>query len=411
MDFDKLILTIWRFIKDKRGQMQAIDFAIALSIFLIAFSQVLGMAINSATTVTEQTTLDHIYISGNSLSNTFLTTDGGFDWDDTSSGNLENANGFILGLGNSSSDSPSYALHPNALARIDPGSRYYIPIISQTQYGTQDPYYDSSGYHHIDPGDFNAHNASNIPRPERFYFGLHSTIKLDLFNRTSGNQLLIQANVTDNGEFVGLQDLDLYVVAPDGSIDSFPNLSNGDEIVAIADVSAPGAEGRYAIIGIAESNAGNWDFRVIFYDNNPIDYIINVNATLLQTSSQEAQLYSWESGNTSPITTKSCAIIFAENDSYVDQKPLTGNFENLGSISSIDPIVVVINVEDGDGNRGVNFITLPLLFDGDVRPNQQIRPVYGIDPLESTIYTEYVHKYVSVRGMVFEATICYWRIS
>jgi hypothetical protein len=248
------------------------------------------MAINSATTVTEQTTLDHIYISGNSLSNTFLTTDGGFDWDDTSSGNLENANGFILGLGNSSSDSPSYALHPNALARIDPGSRYYIPIISQTQYGTQDPYYDSSGYHHIDPGDFNAHNASNIPRPERFYFGLHSTIKLDLFNRTSGNQLLIQANVTDNGEFVGLQDLDLYVVAPDGSIDSFPNLSNGDEIVAIADVSAPGAEGRYAIIGIAESNAGNWDFRVIFYDNNPIDYIINVNATLLQTSSQEARV-------------------------------------------------------------------------------------------------------------------------
>jgi hypothetical protein len=71
----------------------------------------------------------------------------------------------------------------------------------------------------------------------------------------------------------------------------------------------------------------------------------------------------------------------------------------------------VINVEDGDGNRGVNFITLPLLFDGDVRPNQQIRPVYGLDPLESTIYTEYIHKYVSVRGMVFEATICYWRIS
>ena len=68
-----------------------------------------------------------------------------------------------------------------------------------------------------------------------------------------------------------------------------------------------------------------------------------------------------------------------------------------------------MNVEDGDGNRGVNFITLPLLFDGDVRPNDQIRPVYGITPTESAVYTEYIHNYVSVRGMVFEATVCYWR--
>jgi hypothetical protein len=388
--------------------MRAIDFAIALSIFIIAFSQVLGMAINSVTTITEQTTRDHVYIAGSTFSDTLLATSGGFDWDDISSGNLENANGFTLGLTNSSSNSPGYALHPNALARLDPGSRYYLPIIDEAQYGIQDPYYDSSYHIYITPTVFNAQNASNIPYGERFYFGLHSPIELNMYNITAGNQLQIQVNVTDNGELVGLQDLDLYVVAPDGSIDSFSNLNNNDEIVSISDLSASGAEGRYAIVGIAESEAGNWDFRVLFYDNNPVNYIINVNATLLQTTSLDAQLYSWESGNTAPITTKSCAVIFGENDSYIDQKSITGNLANLGSISSLEPIIVVVNVEDGDGNRGVNFITLPLLFDSDVR-SYQIRPIYGISPAESAVYTEYIHNYISVRGMVFEATVCYWR--
>jgi hypothetical protein len=400
------------FIRDKRGQMRAIDFAIALSIFLIAFSQVLGMAINSANTVTEQTTRDHIYIAGNSFSDTLLTTDGGFDWDDTSSDALRNAEGEILGLGNSSSNSPGFALHPNALARLDPGSRYYLPIINQTQYGIQDPYYDSSA-HDIDPGEFNAHNASNIPRPERFYFGLHSLIKLNMYNVTTGNQLRIQVNVTDNGELVDDSgsdfDLDLYVVEPDGTINTFSNRNNPDEIVAINDLSA--SKGRYVIVGIVETEAGNWDYRVLFYDNNPINYRINLNATLLQTSTLEARLYSWESGNTTSIATKNCTIIFGENDTIVHRTLSTTNLENLGSISSIEPIIVIVRVEDGNDNRGVNFITLPLLFDGDVRSNQQIRPVYGLDPLESTIYTEYIHNYVSVRGMMFEATICYWRIS
>jgi len=411
LGFNQFVFVIWRFFKDKRGQMQAIDFAIALSIFLIAFSQVLGMTINSVTTVTDQTTRDHVYTVGNSVSDTLLATDGGFDWDDTSSGNLENANGFTLGLSNASTNSLGNALHPNALARLDPGSLYYLPIIDETQYRIPDPYYDSSHHINISPTDFNAYNASNIPYGERFYFGLHSPIKLNVSSRTAANQLLVQVNVTDNGELVGLQDLDLYVVAPDGSIDSFPNLSNSDEIVAIADLSASGAEGCYTIVGIAQSDAGNWDYRVVFYDNNSVDYIINVNATMLQTSSLEAQLYSWESGNTAPITTKSCAIIFGENESYVDQKSLSGSFENLGLISSIEPIIVVVNVEDGDGNRGVNFITLPLLFDGDVRPTQAIRPVYGILPIENTVFVEYIHSYVAVRGMVFEATVCYWRIS
>ncbi|MFX1518477.1 MAG: hypothetical protein ACFFCD_00930 [Promethearchaeota archaeon] len=400
------------FIRDKRGQMRAIDFAIALSIFLIAFSQVLGMAINSANAITGQTTRDHVYIAGSTFSDTLLATAGGFDWDDTSSSNLQNANGFTLGLSNSSSNSPGYALHPNALARLDSGSQYYLPIIDETQYEVPDPYYDSS-YHQISPTDFNAQNASNIPYGERFYFGLHSLITLNIYNETVGNQLQVRMNVTDNGELIDDTgsdfDLDLYVVAPDGSTDHY-NLNNndGNPTTIVNDLSALGAEGRYTIVGIAQSEVGNWDYRVLFYDNNPTDYIINVNATLLQTTSQEAQLYSWESGNTAPITTKTCEIILGENDTILSRS-ISGNFANLGSISSIDPIVVIVNVEDGNGNHGVNFITLPLLFDGDIRSNDQIRPVYGITPTESAVYTEYIHNYISVRGMVFEATVCYWR--
>jgi len=366
---------IWRFFKDRVGQMQAVDFAIALSIFLIAFSQVLGMAINSTTAITEQTTQDHVYIAGSTLSNYILANDGGFDWDDTSSSNLENANGYALGLANPSSNSPGYALHPNALARLDSESLYYLPIIDETQYGIQDPYYDSSHHIFISPTQ-------------------------------------VRLNVTDNGELIDDTDsdfdLDLYVVAPDGSTDHYNLDNDGDPTTIVNDLSAPGAEGRYTIVGMAQSEAGNWDYRVLFYDNNPTDYIINVNATLLQTTSQEAQLHSWESGNTAPISTKTCNIIIGENDTILSRS-ISGNFANLGSIPSVDPIIVILNVEDGDGNRGVNFIALPLLFDGDLRPTDQIRPIYGVSPTESAVYTEYIHKYISVRGMVFEATVCYWR--
>jgi len=403
---------IWRFFKDRVGQMQAVDFAIALSIFLIAFSQVLGMAINSTTAITEQTTQDHVYIAGSTLSNYILANDGGFDWDDTSSSNLENANGYALGLANPSSNSPGYALHPNALARLDSESLYYLPIIDETQYGIQDPYYDSSHHIFISPTDFNAQNASNIPYGERFYFGLHSLVMLNIYNETVGNQLQVRLNVTDNGELIDDTDsdfdLDLYVVAPDGSTDHYNLDNDGDPTTIVNDLSAPGAEGRYTIVGMAQSEAGNWDYRVLFYDNNPTDYIINVNATLLQTTSQEAQLHSWESGNTAPISTKTCNIIIGENDTILSRS-ISGNFANLGSIPSVDPIIVILNVEDGDGNRGVNFIALPLLFDGDLRPTDQIRPIYGVSPTESAVYTEYIHKYISVRGMVFEATVCYWR--
>ena len=135
LDFDKLIFIVWRFIKDKRGQMRAIDFAIALSIFLIAFSQVLGMAINSATSVTEQTTNDHMYVSGNSISTILLTSTGGFDWDDISASNLENADGHILGLHNW--DFPCRGDFPDRIFQLEPFHLSYM--------GFEDQKYEENG--------------------------------------------------------------------------------------------------------------------------------------------------------------------------------------------------------------------------------------------------------------------------
>lgn len=415
---------IWRFFKDKRGQMQAIDFAIALSIFLIAFSQVLGMAVNSVTTITEQTTQDHVYIAGNSLSTTLLDSTGGFDWNDISSDNLRNANGQTLGLANASSNSPSYALHPNALARLDPGSPYYLPIIDETQYGIPDPYYDSSHHTYISTSAFNAHNASNIPYGERFYFGLHSVIKLSVFNITDEETVDIIANVTDEGRkfaATDIEDLRLYVVAPDGTIteyDPSPN-ADGDYIVSEAIDLVDDEEGRYAIVGIAQSDVGNWDYRVLFYDHNPTDYTLEVNATLLQDTSSRAHLYAREDGQ--GTRTKTWSLIFWNSTESADGEfggSGTGDpdeYINLGVIPSTGPVICVVNVKE-NGESGVGFTALPLLFDSDLRFTHQpgltpeyIRPIYGISPTESTVYAEYIHNYVSVRGMIFEATVCYWR--
>ena len=422
LGFNQLVSHIWRFFKDKRGQMSAIDFAIALSIFLIAFSQVLGMAVNSVTTVTEQTTRDHVYIAGNSLSTTLLDFTGGFDWDSTDSDDLENANGYTLGLANASSNSPGYGLHPNALARLDPGSRYYLPIIDETQYGIPDPYYDSSD-HDIPPSEFNAYNASNIPYGERFYFSLHSVIRLNIFNVTNGDSVDIIANVTDEGEKfedTQIDDVRLYIVAPDGTVTPLTLTEvDGDYVASAAIDLDDDEEGRYAIVGIAQSDVGNWDYRVLFYDHNPTDYTLEVNATLLQDTSSRANLYAWEDGQ--GTRTKTWSLIFWNSTESADGEfggSGTVNPEvyiNLGVIPSTGPVICVVNVKE-NGESGVGFTALPLLFDSDLRLTYQpgltpeyIRPIYGIPPTESTVYTEYIHNYVSVRGMIFEATVCYWR--
>ncbi|WP_287585385.1 hypothetical protein [Candidatus Borrarchaeum sp.] len=423
MSLSRFKSIIWRFFKDKVGQMQAVDFAIALSIFLIAFSQVLGMAINSTTAITEQTTQDHVYIAGSTLSNYILTNDGGFDWDDTSSSNLEHANGYALGLANET-DSPAYTLHPNALARLDPESKYYLPIIDETQYGIQDPYYDSAYHEYIHPtDDFNAHSALNIPYGERFYFGLHSLIRLNL-NYTLDpltDQLTLTTWVTDNGQNLTnskVSNIRHYLIDSQGSV----RISRSSSDAVITDtIDLTGRPyGYYAYVGRVETTGGNFDFRytIIDFNADTIDYsTLKVNTTLLERSSRDGELHLWWDGESGDIHANYTVIrpdgSTAESSLHVNNHSM---YEDLDSLGANNPVMVVVRAYDDNQNHAVTFTALPLLFDSDVRPTHQsdltheyIRSIYGISPTEGAVYTEYIHKYVSVRGMVFEATVCYWR--